>query len=131
MPEHPFFYHGDNISDQPVKFFVSEIIRGAAMNVLREELPFSVCVEIEEFSEREFGKDYIKAKLILDRESHKKILIGKDGRMLTKIGTKSRIKIEEFLQKNIYLDLFVDVKENWKNDKSFLRTHFKKQNFIS
>ena len=82
-------------------------------------------------TELKFGKDYIKAKLILDRESHKKILIGKDGRMLTKIGTKSRIKIEEFLQKNIYLDLFVDVKENWKNDKSFLRTHFKKQNFIS
>lgn len=126
LPEGEFYFDDDIIASQPEKFFVSEIIRGEIMKLLKDELPFSVFVEVDEFKEREKGKEYIRISLILDKDSQKKIIIGKSGSMLKKIGSLSRKKVEEFLHKEVYLDIFVKVRKNWKDDNNFLKEHFRK-----
>jgi len=124
LPEGEFYFDSEIIASQPEKFFVSEIIRAQALRLLKEEVPFSVYVDIEEFKERENGKDYIRASIILEKDSQKKIVIGKEGSMLKKLGVLSRSGIEDFLGKGVFLELFVKVRKNWKNDENFLRRKF-------
>jgi GTPase len=125
IPEGEFYYSEDAITSQPEKFFVSEIIRQQAFKMFKEEIPFSIFVLINEFKEREKGKDYINASIIVERDSQKKILIGHEGNMVKALGEKSRARIEEFLNREVYLELFVKVSDNWKNDENFVNKNIK------
>ncbi|MEO0136478.1 MAG: GTPase Era [candidate division WOR-3 bacterium] len=121
LPEGPFLYDPEQISDQPERFFVSEIIREKLFLNLKKEVPYATCVLIEEFREQEGRKIYIRATIYVERDTQKRILIGKDGNLLKKIGTQARKDIENFLGRDVYLDLWVKVKEKWRKDPIFLK----------
>jgi len=121
LPEGPFLYESDQISDQPERFFVSELIREKLFQNLKKEIPYATCVMIEEFKEKEVGKTYIRAVIYVERETQKGILIGKEGNLLKKIGTEARKEIENFLGRGVYLDLWIKVKEKWRKDPKFLK----------
>lgn len=125
IPESEFYFDEDIITSQPEKFFVSEIIRQSAFKLLKEEVPFSVYVMINEFKERGKGKDYVNASIIVERQSQKGILIGSDGSMIKNIGERSRKRIEDFIGREVYLELHVKVSENWKNEETFLKKNIK------
>lgn len=114
IPLHPPFYDPDTLTEQPERFFVSEFIREQIFLYFREEIPYSTEVQIEEFVEREKGKDLIRALIYVERESQKGIIIGKKGETLKKIGLRSRKVIEDFLDREIYLELRVKVSKDWR-----------------
>jgi GTPase len=124
LPEGNYFYDPDTVTDKPEKFFVSEIIRQNILNIYHEEIPYSVLVSIAEFKERDKGKDYINAEIIVERESQKIILIGKRGEGLKRVGERSRKEIENFLDRKVYLELFVKVRKNWRNNPDFIKEHY-------
>ncbi len=124
IPEHEFYYGSDTVTTQSERFFVGEIIRESALFLYGEEVPYSVHVEIDEFKEREAGKDFIRASIILEKDSQKKIMIGSGGSMIKKLGEKARKEIEEFLHRPVYLELRVKVSKSWKNDEAFLKRKF-------
>ena len=116
------FYDPELLSEQPQRFFVSELIREQIMLNYRQEIPYAVEVNIVEFIERpEPEKLYIHAEIIVERESQKGILIGKKGESLKWIGLKSRTSIEEFLDREVFLELFVKVRKDWRSDERRLR----------
>ena len=121
LPAGPLFFPQDVITERPERFFVSELIREQIFENFRDELPFSTAVVVEEFREREGHKDYIKARIIVERESQKKIVIGKGGQAIRDIGQRSRTKIEDFLGRPVYLELFVAVREKWRKKDVFLK----------
>lgn len=120
LPESPFLYPDDELSTQPVRYFVAELIREAALDQLEEELPYSVACEIEEFREAR-APVYIRAVLYVERESQKGILIGAKGARARSIGQEARAKIEALVGQRVYLDLWVKVLPNWRNDPAALR----------
>lgn len=122
LPESPFYYDEEMLSTQSQRFFVSELIREQIFKAYDEEIPYSTEVMIAEFKERENGKWYIAAEIIIERDSQKGIIIGKGGEKLKSIGEKSRIAIEDHLDLPVFLDLFVKVRENWRSKKSFLKS---------
>lgn len=121
MPEHEFYYDPEMLSEQPERFFVSEIIRETIFTLFRKEIPYSTDVQIVEFVEREDGKWQITADIVVERDSQKAIIIGKQGSQLKELGTKSRMTIERHLDQKIYLSLFVKVKDDWRDDASTLK----------
>jgi GTPase len=121
MPYHPKYYPEDQITDEPEKFFVSEKIREKIFEIYHDEIPYSVEVLIEQFIEREKGKDYISAVIVVERETQKPIILGKKGSSIKKLGNAARKSIEEFLMREVYLELRVKVVENWRKDKNSLR----------
>ncbi len=131
IPENEFYFDEKTIATQPEKFFVGEIIREYALRLYKEEIPYSIFIEIEEFKEREKGKDYIRANIIIEKESQKGIIIGKGGDMLKHLGELARKDIEDFLGREVFLELFVKVKANWKNDEDFLKRNFSNQSAFS
>jgi len=124
LPASEFLFDEEHLTDKPEKFFVSEIIRKNILEKFREEIPYSVFVNVLEFKEREKGKIYIHAEIIVERESQKIIIIGKRGESLRKIGESSRIDIEKFLNREIFLKLFVKIRKDWRNNPSFLKSNF-------
>ncbi len=121
LPTNPPYYPPDILTEYPERFFVGELIREQIFEKFYQEIPYSTKVIIEEFKEREKGKDYIYAVIIVERKSQKGILIGKDGKTLKQIGAMARAEIEEFLGRNIFLDLRVKVNENWRRNDSKLK----------
>ena len=121
------FYPPDQITERPERFFVAEIIRESIFNHYGEEIPYSTTVEIEEFKEREKGKYYIKAIIYTERDSQKAILIGREGRALKKVGSVARQNIEYFLNHSVYLELWVKVKEAWRQDETFIHDKIYRQ----
>ncbi len=115
LPESEFLYPEDQITDKPIRFIAAEMIREQLMRTLREEVPYSVAVEIETFDEGE-AMISIGAVIWLEREGQKAIVIGRRGAMLKRIGTEARKSLEDFLGKKVFLKLWVKVKENWQND---------------
>ncbi|MGC8820517.1 MAG: GTPase Era [Fervidobacterium sp.] len=115
IPEGPKFYPEDIIVDRPLAFIVSELIREKIFHFTYEEIPHSVAVIVEEVKERENGVFYIRANIYVERDSQKGIIIGQKGQMIKKIGESARKDIEYFLEKKVYLDLFVKVKKDWRN----------------
>lgn len=116
------FYDPELLSEQPQRFFVSELIREQIMLNYRQEIPYAVEINIIEFIERpEPEKLFIHAEIIVERESQKGILIGKKGESLKWIGLKSRTAIEEFLGREVFLELFVKVRKDWRSDERRLR----------
>jgi len=124
LPEREFYYDEDTLTDKPEKFFVGEIIREKILSLYHEEIPYSVIVNIVEFKERDNGMVYINAEIILERESQKIIVIGKKGEGLKRLGEKARKDIENFLDKKVYLELFVKVRKDWRNNKKFINDSY-------
>lgn len=121
LPEGDFYYDRETLTDKPEKFFVSEIIREKILELYEEEIPYSVHVEVREFKERnEEQKDFINADIVLERETQKKIILGKKGEMIKKLGEAARKDIESFLGKAVFLKLFVKVRKDWRKDKRVL-----------
>ena len=120
LPEGPFLYPPDTIAEQPERFFVAELIRETIFVTMKEEIPYTTAVVVEEFIERT-PKDYINATILVDRDSQKGIMIGRKGQQLKQIGQLSRKKIEDFLGRPVYLELFVKVKRDWMKKDSELR----------
>lgn len=116
----PRYYPEDAISDKDAAFYVSEIIREKLLKYLKEEVPHELAVRVDNIEHKK-DEVYIKATIIVDRESHKGIVIGKGGKMIRMIGTKSRKTLEEYFNKHIFLELFVSVKEDWINNPRILK----------
>lgn len=119
VPESPFFFPEDDIAIQPVRFFVAELIRETLFETLREEVPYSTAVQVEEFREAD-RPVYIRATIYVERESQKGIVVGSAGAGIRTLGAVSRRKIESFLDTPVYLDLWVKAKPGWRRKKSGL-----------
>ncbi len=119
MTESVHFFPDDEITDQPERQIFAEIIREKALRLLSEEVPHGIAVGIEEFKEK---KDLlsVRAEIYCERNAHKKIIIGKNGEMLKKIGTYAREEAQEIFGTRVYLDLWVKVKENWRDRPTLL-----------
>jgi GTPase len=115
LPESPFLYPEDEISTQPVRFFVGEMVRETTLEQLHDEVPYSVAVQIEEFRE-DRSPLYIRAVIYVERESQKAIIIGAKGSQIRRIGESARAKIEAFVDRPVYLDLWVKVLANWRKN---------------
>ena len=120
LPYGPQLYPEDMVAEQPERFFVAEFIREAAFNALSDELPYSINVSIEEFTERP-PKTYIRATLHVERESQKGIVIGRRGERLREIGQAARQEIEAFLDRPAFVELWVKVRSDWRNQEGALR----------
>ena len=120
LPEGEPYYPKDTLTDRPLRFFASEIIREKILLNYQKEIPYSVEIAIEEYRE-EPTIDRIAATIYVARESQKAILIGRRGEMLKKVGTAARIDLEKFLDKKVFLQLFVKVSDNWRNNERQLR----------
>ena len=121
LPEGPKYYPDDQLTNENERFFVSEIIREKIFELYQDEVPFSTEVLIEDFKERENRKDYIAASIIVERETQKPIIIGKKGESIKKLGKIARAAIEEFLDREVYLELFVKVKPKWRSNSNLLK----------
>lgn len=122
--EGPQFFPEDMITDQPERQLIAELIREKALHLLDKEIPHGIAVEIESMKPRENGKMIdIDATIICERESHKRIIIGKQGSMLKDIGTHARKDIERLLGSKIYLTLWVKIKKNWRDSDFLLKNY--------
>jgi GTP-binding protein Era len=125
LPEGPEYYPKDQLTDRPERFFVSEIIREKIMTLYHQEIPYATQVIIEEFKEDQTvgGKAIarISATIFVERDTQKSILIGKNGVSIKKLGMEARLDMEKFLEKKVFLELFVKVKDNWRNDDFLLK----------
>ena len=119
LPEGPRYFPEDQVTDQPVRFMVSEIIREQVLGETSEEVPYATTVVIEQFEEKP-RLTRIAAAIFCERDGQKGILVGKGGRMLKKIGTAARLQIETMLVKRVFLELFVKVRENWRESHEFV-----------
>jgi GTP-binding protein Era len=115
LPESPFLYPEEDISTQPVRFFVAELVRETVLEQLHDEVPYSVAVQVEEYRE---GRSplYIRAVIYVERDSQKAIIIGSKGAQIRKLGESARKKIETFVGEKVYLDLWVKVLANWRKN---------------
>jgi GTP-binding protein Era len=120
LPESPFLYPEDEIGTQPLRFFVSELVRETALEQLEDEVPYSVACGIEEFRENQ-SPVYIRAVIYVERESQKGILVGHQGARIRELGRASRAKIERLVGKPVFLDLWVKVLPNWRRNAQALR----------
>ena len=120
LPEGPKFFPDDVITDQPERQIVSEFIREKALRLLNREIPHGIAVEIEKMKKRDNGTYEILAAIYCEKQSHKGIIIGKGGEKLKKIGSFARRDIERFLDSKVYLELWVRVKEDWRNRENFI-----------
>ncbi len=120
LPASPFLYPPDEISSQPVRFFVAEFIRETAFELFQQEIPYSVAVQVEEY--RESAQPvYIRATIYVERSSQKGILVGQGGAGIRRLGQEARRKIEAFVGSQVYLDLWVKVLPKWRRDPTALR----------
>ncbi|PNR92266.1 GTPase Era [Petrotoga sp. 9PWA.NaAc.5.4] len=120
LPYGPQYYPEDMITDKPSRFIISELIREKIFLLTKEEVPHSTGVVVEELKERENGVLYVRAEIYVERKSQKPIIIGKNGAMIKKIGELARKDIEELFEQKVYLDLYVRVKEKWRDNESIL-----------
>ena len=121
LPEGPAQYPEDQLSTASLRFMASEIIREKLFLELEQELPYSTLVEIEEWDEPESGAVRIAAAIHVARASHKGMVIGKGGQMLKKIGSAARLELEVLMERQVQLELWVRVREDWTEDPGFLR----------
>jgi GTP-binding protein Era len=120
IPESPPYFEKDALTDKPMRFFVSEIIREKILLFYQKEIPYSVEVEVEEFKEGQ-RQTNINAIIHVVRDSQKGIIIGHQGKALKKLGTEARKALETFLDTKIFLHLFVKVSKNWRDKENFLK----------
>jgi len=121
LPEGPAFYDQGSLTDQPEKFFVAEIIREKIFELCGAEVPYATAVIIDQFKEQAGRKDVISATIWVEKESQKPILIGQGGHKMKAIGSSARRDIEKFLDRPVFLELFVKVKGKWRSRESDLK----------
>ena len=121
LPEGPMYFPEEQITQTYERDIAAELIRAACMDLLEDELPYSIAVRTDEYSERENGAVYIKATIFVERDAQKAIVIGRNGEMIKRIGTLARTEIEAMNGKKVFLELYVKTRKNWKNDPAFLR----------
>ena len=121
LPEGPKYFPDDMVTDQPERNIVQEIVREKLLIRTRDEVPHAIGVYTEEFSERENGKVYIRCTIYVERESQKRIIIGKKGSVLTAAGQEAREEIQNLIGAPAFLDLWVKVAKDWKNKDYILR----------
>lgn len=122
LPEGPKLFPDDQITDASERYFVSELIREKILEIYRDEIPYSCEVLIIEFKERETSKHFISAEVVVERDSQKAIIIGKGGASIKKLGEAARKSIEEFLQREVFLELRVKVRRKWRSDENLLKS---------
>lgn len=120
LPEGPQLYPPDQVTDQQEREITADLIRSACLVFLKDEIPHAIAVKVEEYLERDEANAYILATIFVERESHKGIVIGKNGAMLKQIGTLARQEIEQMSGRSVFLELKVKVAPNWRNDKGML-----------
>lgn len=120
LPPSPFLYPADELAVQPVRFFVAELIRETVFEAYEQEIPYSVAVTIDEYREAA-DPVYIRATLIVERDSQKGILIGRGGAAIKSLGQSARRKVEAFLGSRVYLDLWVKVQPGWRKKSGLLK----------
>lgn len=121
MPEGDPFYPEDMVTDQSEDFYVAEIIREQVLAVTHDEVPHSLAVVVDLREERKDNLMYVRATLYVERESQKRIVIGRGGQMLKTIGQAARESLQEYYGRQVFLDLWVKVKEHWRNEENWLR----------
>jgi GTP-binding protein Era len=121
LPEGPKFYPEDMITDVQERFVISEIVREKALRTLNEEVPHGIAVDIIQMKQNEKGLYNIEVDLICEKDSHKGIIIGKNGQTLKKIGASARYEIEKFLRERVNLKIWVKVRKEWRDNPLFLR----------
>jgi GTP-binding protein Era len=121
LPEGYPFFPDEQVTDLYERDIAADLIREAALNILRDEVPHGIAVRIDQFTERNGHGAYIEATIFVERESHKPIVIGKNGKMLKQIGTAARQEIEAMSGRKVFLRLRVKVRKNWRNDEKILR----------
>lgn len=121
LPENPPFFPDDILTDQNERSIVSEIIREKVFRFTGAEIPYSSAIEIEEFKERSETLTAIRAMIVVEKDSQRKIVIGQNGQKIKEIGQAARIDLEQFLGKKVFLELWVKTLKNWKKDPKVLK----------
>jgi GTP-binding protein Era len=121
LPENPPFFPDDQLTDLYERDIAADLIREAALNLLRDEVPHGIAVRIDTYTERGDEGAYIEATLFVEKESHKGIIIGSGGQMLKKLGSLARAEIESMSGRKVFLQLKVKVRKNWRDDDKVLR----------
>ena len=116
------FFSGDEISDLQTKFFVAELIREKVFELFGDEIPYQATVVVNEFKEKT-TLTKIAADIIVQRESQKAIMLGEGGKMIKRLGTESRKSIEEFIQQKVFLELFIKVRDKWRDNDTWLKEY--------
>ena len=122
LPEGSKLFPDDQVTDENERFFVSEIIREKILELYRDEVPYSCEVLIADFKERAEKKDFISAEIVVEKDSQKAIIIGKSGTAIKKLGQIARESIEEFLEREVFLELRVKVRKKWRSDENLLKS---------
>ena len=122
LPEGEPFFSGDEISDLQTKFFVAELIREKVFELFGDEIPYQATVVVNEFKEKT-TLTKITADIIVQRESQKAIMLGEGGKMIKRLGTESRKSIEEFIQQKVFLELFIKVRDKWRDNDTWLKEY--------
>ncbi|MEH7224521.1 GTPase Era [Bacillus sp. JJ1566] len=124
LPEGPQYYPADQVTDHPERFIITELIREKVLHLTREEVPHSIAVVMDSLERREGGNTvYVAATIIVERNSQKGIVIGKQGSMLKEVGKRARADIEALLGSKVFLELWVKVQKDWRNKMSQLRDY--------
>ncbi|MBM7701486.1 GTPase Era [Metabacillus iocasae] len=123
LPEGPQYYPADQVTDHPERFIVAELIREKVLHLTREEIPHSIAVVIDSMQTRENGAVYVGATIVVERDSQKGIVIGKQGKMLKEVGKRARVDVEALLGSRVFLELWVKVQKDWRNRLTHLRDY--------
>jgi GTP-binding protein Era len=121
LPLGPRYYPEEQVTDQQLRFMAAELIREQVLLHLRQEIPYSVAVVVDQFAERSEDLTYISANIFVERDTQKAIILGQGGTMIKRIGQDARRTIEELLGTRVYLELWVKVKKKWRRDEKELR----------
>ena len=122
MPEGPKYYPDDMITDvQEERFVVSEIVREKALRALREEIPHGIAVDVIQMKQSANGTYHIEVDLLCEKDSHKGIIIGKNGQSLKKIGETARYELERFLHAKVNIKIWVKVRKEWRDNQNLLK----------
>lgn len=122
LPDGPPYFPADDVSDRPTRFFVSEMIREQIYFLYEKEVPYHTAVLVQSFKELPHVTK-ISADIIVTRETQKMILLGSKGALIKKLGMQARLRIEEFLGKKVFLELFVKVRPKWRDNETYLREY--------
>ncbi|MCA9953252.1 MAG: GTPase Era [Ardenticatenaceae bacterium] len=121
LPEGPRYYPADQVTDVYLRDMAAEFIREQVMLQLRDEIPYSVAVQVDQFKERDNGTTYISANIIVERDNHKAIVIGAKGSQLRQIGAAARKELETLLEGKVFLELWVKVEPKWRHNEQALK----------
>ena len=122
LPDGEKYYEGDEITDLSTRFFVAELIREKIYELYEEEIPYQTTVVVQEYKEKA-TLIKIRAEIIVQRETQKAIILGEGGKMIKKLGVAAREEIEKFVQQKVFLELFVKVREKWRDNETYLKEY--------